>query len=163
MRNENQSGPLRPSPLVLADLIGKSFQYGGRGPFEYDCYGLVMEIYKRRGMELPDFGSSPSASWIHRVIMEQTQCGVRNAECGVKFIQITNPEPFCLVTFMIRPPYTSHVGVVLENGYQFIHIMAKLEVTIERLDGMQWKRRITGFFKPEFNRGDAEAQRNQVF
>ncbi len=101
--------------MKIDDLLGKSFQYGGRGPLEYDCYGLVMEIYKRRGVSLPDFGSSPSASWIH------------------------------------RPPFTTHIGVVLEDGYRFIHIMTKTEVTIERLDSLLWKRRITGFFKPQMN------------
>lgn len=49
---------------------------------------------------------------------------------------------------MIRPPYTSHIGVVLENKYEFIHIMNRSRVTIERLDGLLWKRRVTGYYKP---------------
>ncbi len=122
----------------LSDLLGKSFNYGGRGPFEYDCYGLAMEIYKRRGIDLPDFGSSPSASWIHRMISEGKKL----------FIELKAPEPFCLVTFAIRPPYTTHIGVVLKDGYRFIHIMTKSQVTIERLDGLQWKKKITGYFVP---------------
>jgi cell wall-associated NlpC family hydrolase len=122
----------------LTDLIGKKFNYGGRGPMEYDCYGLVMEIYRRSGIYLPDFGSSPSAPWLHRMISEGKKL----------FLELPKPEPFCLVTFAIRPPFTTHIGVVLEDSYRFIHIMTKTEVTIERLDSPLWKKKITGYFVP---------------
>lgn len=36
------------------DLLGKKFAQFGRGPEEYDCYGLVMEIFRRRGIIIPD-------------------------------------------------------------------------------------------------------------
>jgi len=121
-----------------SDLIGKPFSYGGRGPFEYDCYGLAMEMYRRMGIDLPDYGSSPSASWIHGKIMEKKPL----------FDELQGPEPFCLVTFTHRPPFTSHIGVVLENSNSFINIRAKTCVVIERLDSMFWKNRITGFYKP---------------
>lgn len=127
----------RPSSPGLSDLLGRSFLYGGRGPLAFDCYGLVMEIYKRRGIALPDFGSSPSTAWQHRMILEGRKL----------FTELSKPEPFCIVTFSIRPGFTTHVGVVLEDGVRFMHIMAKTEVTIERLDSLTWKRKITGYFK----------------
>lgn len=39
------------------DLIGIQFEYGGRGPDAYDCYGLVMECLRRNGVEIPDYRS----------------------------------------------------------------------------------------------------------
>lgn len=125
-----------PRTDLYSDLIGKQFAYGGRGPFEYDCYGLCIEIYRRMEIELPEFGSSPSSSWIHRHILEAQPL----------FDELKKPEPFCLVTFKTRPPYTSHIGVVLEHANQFIHIQQKSCVVIERLDALMWKNRITGFY-----------------
>ena len=125
-----------PDKLTYDDLLGKTFAYGGRGPFEYDCYGLVMEVCKRRGIELPDFGSSPSASWIHRMITEGKKL----------FLELKAPAPGCLVTFALRPPFTTHIGVVLENTTQFIHILERSQVTIERLDSPTWKKKITGYY-----------------
>lgn len=124
------------SKFDITDLLGKEFKYGGRGPEAYDCYGLCIEVYRRRGKALPDFGSSPSASWQHRMIDEGKKL----------FIELKHPAPFCLVTFMLRPPYTTHIGVVLEDCCRFIHIQQKLQVVIERLDGQLWKNRITGYY-----------------
>ncbi len=132
--------------VSYADLIGKGFKYGGRGPLEYDCYGLAMEIYRRLGIELPEFGSAIQVHVIHRMIDEAAHSKL-DTQHSKLFEELSAPEPFCLVTFMIRPPYTSHIGVVLEDNVHFMHIVRKTKVTIERLDNQLWKRRITGFFK----------------
>ncbi len=152
--NEAVSGLSAKRSVSYSDLIGKDFKCGGRGPLEYDCYGLAMEIYRRLGIELPDFGSSPSVSWIHHKIIEETAEGREHraegsTPCPMRFAPCPGPEPFCLVTFMLRPPYTSHIGVVLEDGVRFMHILRKTEVTIERLDSQLWERRITGYFVPQ--------------
>lgn len=43
----------------FSDLIGVEFQYGGRGPEAFDCWGLVKECYWRwHGVELPDYRST---------------------------------------------------------------------------------------------------------
>jgi cell wall-associated NlpC family hydrolase len=122
--------------FTVSDLLGKPFKYGGRGPLEYDCYGLCMEICKRRGIALPDFGSSPSATWIHRMISDKKEL----------FVELKKPEPGALVTFWIRPGYTTHLGVILEDGTSFMHILQKEKVIIERIDSKLWAHRITGFY-----------------
>lgn len=43
--------------IDYSDLIGVSFQYGGRGPDAFDCYGLVKECLQRNGVEIPDYRS----------------------------------------------------------------------------------------------------------
>jgi cell wall-associated NlpC family hydrolase len=43
---------------ALADLPGRPFASGARGPDAYDCWGLVLEVRRRLGMALPpDFAS----------------------------------------------------------------------------------------------------------
>jgi len=39
----------------VQDLIGKPYQRGARGPDAYDCWGLCVEVYRRGGIDLPDF------------------------------------------------------------------------------------------------------------
>ena len=119
-------------------LLGKTFRHGGRGPEEYDCYGLCIEIYRRLGKHLPPVSTSYE--------LEVNNMAMKVASDF--FEQLAGPEPFCLVTFIGRPPYSTHVGVVLPDLYHFIHILEGTQVTIERLDGLLWKRKITGFFKP---------------
>lgn len=123
--------------LNYVDLLGREFAYGGRGPDTYDCWGLCMEIYRRLGMQLPDGISTPECEDVDKQI---------NSKFHLYFKEISAPTPGCLVTLMIRAPYTSHVGVVLEDGSRFIHIMQKCRVAVERLDNIAWQRRIKGFY-----------------
>ena len=44
---------------MYRDLIGKPFQALGRGPEAYDCWGLVIEVARRIGIEVPDYGVDP--------------------------------------------------------------------------------------------------------
>lgn len=122
---------------MFDDLIGVPFEYGGRDPLRsLDCYGLVMEVYRRRGIELPEYQSTSDRSLIHRMIVEGREM----------FIEIPRPAPFCVVTFFIRPPYTSHLGVVMEDGTRFLHAIQKACSCVERLDSPTWKDRLTGFY-----------------
>lgn len=122
---------------MFDDLIGKPFAYGGRGPEVYDCYGLAMEIKRRVGQLPPDFEHPDTPEDIHRVILAAKE----------QFVVIPAPVPFCFATFTIRYPFTSHVGIVLEDRNRFIHVLEKARVCIERLDSIVWKRRITGYFE----------------
>jgi hypothetical protein len=99
-----------------------------------------MEVYRRLDRALPDFGSAVVPSVIDRMI----NSALRTPRSAL-FIELSAPEPWCLVLFKIRPPYVSHIGVVLEDTSRFIHIMRNTSVSIERLDRQEWKRRIAGF------------------
>lgn len=124
--------------MEYVDLLGARFVYGGRSVAEgFDCYGLVMEMYRRRGIQLPEYQSTDEYSLIHRMINDAKPL----------FIEIAKPEPYCLATFMIRPPYTTHIGVVLEDGRRFIHIMQGRMVAVEWLDHAGWMKRNAGYYR----------------
>ena len=120
------------------DLVGKEFEWGGRGPLKYDCYGLAMEIYRRNNLELPEVVSPVTCKAIHESIM--------NNMIGV-VDKIDKKEPLCFVGFTFKPPYMSHMGIVLEDLRKFIHISKDTRVCIERLNNIIWKNKITGFYK----------------
>lgn len=125
--------------LSYIDLLSKEFEYGGRGPDKYDCYGLVKEIYHRLGIELPEYSSVDDYSLINQMINQGKEL----------FVKIDEPEAYCVALFNILPGYTSHIAVVMENRRQFIHIAQKLTVSVERLGNQLWRRRLQGFYKWE--------------
>ena len=124
-------------PVSYNDLIGKPFEYDGRGPGTFDCYGLCVEMYKRLGKELVEY----QASGDFKENSNSFNFGKKD------FVQLEKPEPFCLVLLMICKPFVSHIGVVLEDCKRFIHICQKRFVCIEPLNDGRWKDRIDGFWK----------------
>jgi len=44
-------------PEFAAETIGWPFRLGGRGGRGVDCWGLVLHLMARCGLDLPDFGS----------------------------------------------------------------------------------------------------------
>lgn len=114
------------------DLLGKPY-----GPDGYDCYSLVRELYKRLDIELPEFISTDDRCLIHQMINENR----------ILFENLEKSEPYCIVLFTIRPPFISHIGMVLEDCNSFIHVAKGINVSVERLDSLLWKNRIKGFIK----------------
>jgi murein DD-endopeptidase len=138
------SQPVTRNPFYL-DLLGKEFQYGGRGPDAYDCYGLVIETRKRAGLFIPDDYASPSEGEEDcKVLIE----GCFDAEkASSRFRELARPQPFCLVTFKIQPVFTTHIGMVLKDAVRFIHVLPRLRVAVERLDSPIWRHRVDGFWE----------------
>lgn len=126
--------------ISVSDLLGKPFRMGGRGPDAYDCYGLCLEIAARAGIEIVPFDS------IVDVCLRSDAINAGKAD----YVRLSKPEPFCLVGFKIRPPFVTHIGVVLEDCKHFIHIMRKRSVAIERLDLPFWSKRLDGFYRYKF-------------
>ena len=122
--------------VLFNDLIGKPFEYGGRGPVGYDCYGLAMEVYKRRGINLKEYYSPDNLSIIGNLVEDGKE----------DFIPLEKPEPFCFVLFRV-PKYTTHIGVVLPDCKRFIHVSRGKNVSIERLDHIIWKTKISGYYR----------------
>ena len=122
------------------DLLGKEFQYGGRGPDAYDCYGLMIECRRRLGLFIPE-------NYVSTDIPEAIQDCLEDAKRVFPFIEVPEPRPFCFAAFRINPRYTTHIAMVLEDGVRFIHILPKLRVAVERLDSPVWAHRIMGYWE----------------
>ncbi|MCE5335649.1 MAG: C40 family peptidase [Desulfobacteraceae bacterium] len=125
-----------------ADLLGKEFKYGGRGPDAFDCYGLMIECRGRAGLFMPEGYASTD-------LPEVMHDSIDHARANYPFGLLAGPQPFCLVTFKLHPKYTTHIGMVLPDGtnVRFIHILPKMRVGVERLDNAAWRHRITGFWE----------------
>lgn len=113
------------------DLIGKTFEYGGRGPDKYDCYGLLREMYSRTGKEIPDY-SSPSvgAEIIAKILDKKSEWTEVERQPGV--------------AALIRLRGNAHVGFILPYG-MFIHVWERSGgVTVERI--RDWEARIVAYY-----------------
>lgn len=117
-----------------AALIGAPFEYGGRGPEKFDCYGLVMHIFKQNhDCEIPDFRSS-----IDQAI------NTAKFSIGLQNWRVVPREPGTAVLFRIGK-YISHCGYMIDD-LQMIHTWQDSGgVVIERLRA--WQQRTVGFYR----------------
>jgi hypothetical protein len=116
-----------------ADLVGIPFRKGARGPNEYDCFGLLAEMYRRKGVAIHDPGTGDSQGENHTLIHMYAP-GNWN-----KVAQ----APGVAVLFRIGR-FACHIGFVVDDMH-FIHAWeGSGGVTRERLS--LWKQRIVGFY-----------------
>lgn len=127
---------LAPAPNLsfeFADLVGKPFQLGARGPHAFDCYGLLMTLARRAGVTLPDHTSPEALSGVAQQVLN---CVSVWTPC--------EPGPGAVVTLRTGR-YVSHVGMVLPYD-RFIHSWARSGgVCTERLSA--WAHRIDGYYR----------------
>lgn len=117
---------------AIIDLIGVPFAYGGRGPDTYDCYGLLMELYRRKDIEICDQRSPERVAEIAKEMSE-----------AMWKWQPVERRPGVAILFRIKG-FGAHVGMALKHD-RFIHTWEGTGgVCIERLS--HWDRRIVGFY-----------------
>lgn len=110
-----------PATPDYTDLLGIPFERGARGPNSYDCYGLAREMFRRAGIEVPDFKSPGTIETIAALI--------DHASKSWKKVPIGTVG--ALITFRVDGA-GAHVGYMLE-GDRFIHAIEPEGVTTERL------------------------------
>lgn len=124
---------------LLKYMTDTKFAPGGRGPREYDCWGLCCAIYRDWGIALPvDYPAPTECSEIEKIVKAEMDRPI--------FTKIERPEDPCLVALMIRPPFVSHVGVMISQT-EFIHVIAHSGVNVISLGDRLWQRRIAGFYR----------------
>lgn len=127
------------------DLIGKPFAYRGRGPEYYDCYGLLIEMKHRAGIQIPDYPSPTQmpqiADRMGAFIGEWELCE-RQAGVAVGFY-MTFRENGKLVRRV------AHAGYMLSENRMIHTWEASGGVTVEELT--EWERRISGFYRYKNN------------
>lgn len=124
------------------DLIGVPFANRGREVATgLDCYGLAMEVFRRQGIELPEFWiSCEDASRIDRTVAEEKN--------GGRWIRLERPEAPCLIVLRFNAFKLNHVGIYIGSG-KMLHTARKTGVRIERLDHPYWRQRIEGYYIPK--------------
>jgi len=86
---------------VAKEKLGITYQWGGNGPYKYDCSGFTKEVFRRNGIKIP------------RVSRDQAKVG--------KKISKRNLKKGDLIFFHSKKSkVVDHVGIYLGKG-KFIH------------------------------------------
>ena len=122
------------------NLLGVPFLEGGCDTTGFDCRGLVLFILSQRGLHIQEPDTPQEFNDIETRSAMMTDALARHCE------RVDKAEAWAVVTFWVENPrYSTHMGIVLKNGYEFMHILRASSVSIERLD--KWKNKITGFYR----------------
>lgn len=128
---------MRLSASSLADLIGKPFRDGGRGPDGYDCWGLVIEVMRRCGQELPDYKIGA---------LEFAKIGAEIEQQRPMWRRLVKLSPPCLLLIRLNVAFfCNHIGVYIGEEL-FIHAREKTGVCLDRVTSPAWAKRIEGFY-----------------
>lgn len=130
--------------INYSDLIGVPFSNRGRNVTTgLDCYGLVMEIYKRFGITLPEF----NADWDD----SKKISAIINRESSKSAWQKVEPDSLSVpcvmaIRFGVPKGVINHTGVYIGNG-KFIHIRERIGVCVDRINSLAWTKQIEGYYK----------------
>lgn len=128
-----------------SDLIGVPFKNRGRDiKSGVDCYGLVMEVHRRCGVELPEYTSDfDDMDKINSIFSGRINGG--SSWEKVDFASLPVP---CLIAirFGSPPGVVNHAGCYIGNG-KFIHIRENIGVCIDNINSPAWRKVIVGFYR----------------
>lgn len=122
--------------IELADLIGIPFKVHGRDKTGMDCYGLLIEISKRLGVNFPDafYNSVDNSS------KENTYNFLYE---NLPLEKINELEKYCVISMFMGGKF-SHVGVYLGQG-KFIHSTENCGVCIQNIN--KYKKMIHSIYR----------------
>lgn len=135
------------TPLVIDDLIGIPFRLGGRyqpgaprgreAERGLDCWGLVMECFRRRGLTVPDPFTSDVAVMAAKDWILAKLTG---------WVRVSEPAAGLVVELVPGDGVPAHVGYCLD-AQRFLHVGDDgAGVIVSRLDRAPWVDRIVGFY-----------------
>lgn len=119
-------------------LLSLPWEAGGRGPTTYDCWGLLVKVYRERlSIELPEYNT-----------IDPTNLGVCSREISLQassmWTQIEKPVPLCAVGLSRSIKFLHHVGIYIpEDSGLILHCHEESGVIIQseqELRHQGWRR-----------------------
>ncbi|MDD4985036.1 MAG: NlpC/P60 family protein [Dehalococcoidales bacterium] len=125
----------------LKGLIGRPFTNLGRDPRHgLDCWGLVMEVFRRYGIEVPDFDIN---SFAYMAIDDLVQRETLTPRW--EWVDAPTDADVPLVALMrMHPRLVNHAGVYIGHG-TIMHTTKGTGVITSRQTAL--KTRIVGYYK----------------
>ncbi len=122
----------------IQDLIGKPFKEFGRGPDGYDCWGGVIAVGSRLGVEIPDY--------CHLGVRDVSLILSEYERRKNDWIPCETGEVGDIVVFDRVEDGGLHFGIVVSRGW-FAHVTEDLGLHRSRLDHPVNKGLIKGFYR----------------
>jgi cell wall-associated NlpC family hydrolase len=114
---------------LYADMIGIPYLRAGRTAAGMDCVGVFLEMMRRIGADVPQYGSDPGILGISLARWDRMEF----PEIGAGVLMRSSDPPW-------------HLGVVVGPNLM-IHGKEHCGVCVERFDSSIYSRRIEGFYK----------------
>lgn len=132
----------------IDDLIGVPFVDGGRDAATgLDCWGLVLVVFNRAGLLLPDYRiGCHDIDAIGVAVASERMLGRWR-----RWYHHDAPTPSLVAIRFNSPILVNHTGVYVGNG-KFLHTRERTGVVVEPVNGPAWRHRIEGFYTPEIGR-----------
>lgn len=131
--------------IDYTDLIGVPFCNRGRDIHKgVDCYGLVIEVFKRYGYSIPEyFADYDDTKKVNELISQKTKI-----ESNWKRVTDSNLPVPCLlaISFGVPKDVVNHTAVYIGDG-KFIHIRENTGVCVDRVNSPAWRRVIEGAYE----------------
>ena len=130
--------------IKLDDLIGVPFANRGRDPKTgLDCYGLVKEVFRRYGYDIPEYDTHYHYDDMCR-INELISGNIKN----YPWRKLKEPKAPCLMAIRFGSPdgVVNHTAVYIGED-RFIHTREKIGVNIDRISSPAWRRVIVGYYE----------------
>ena len=123
------------------DLIGKRFVNRGRSAVKgMDCWGLVMEVFRRYGVYVPDY--TVDAFAFHTI---DKVAGIAAQSRKWKRVEMpANGDAPLAVLMRMHPKYITHAGVYIGDN-RIIHTMKCTDVIVSKATALN--RRIEGYYR----------------
>lgn len=131
--------------MRFVELIGVPFANKGRDKKTgLDCYGLVKEVYKEYGKQIPEYDDQYKSY----TDMEKISELITNYTQQYPWREIKEPKAPCLIAMRFGSPegVVNHTAVYIGEG-QFIHARERIGVCIDRIDNPAWERVIVGYYE----------------
>ena len=122
--------------VAVRDLIGIPYATHGRGRGGMDCYGVLIEFYRRAGLDFPDVFY---CSTVEEGLASKISDTVKH---GFDVERIDYPEYGCVVEISLHGE--SHAGVYLGGG-SFIHATRNMGVCVQDIG--RYSKCIKGFWR----------------
>lgn len=131
--------------INYTDLIGVPFKNRGRDVSTgLDCYGLVMEIFKRYGYNIPEYNEDfHNTEKVCALIREKT--AIRSNWERVDKNNLPIPS-LLTISYGVHKGIVNHTGVYIGDG-KFIHIRSTTGVCVDRVNSPAWARAIGECYK----------------
>jgi cell wall-associated NlpC family hydrolase len=134
---------------ISLKYLGVPYAHGGRSMAGFDCYGLVISVYKDFGVDLFDIQEGYSESWER----EGKDYLVKNY--WRQWERVTSPRFADIALFKTKTrcvdgvfrDVPSHLGIMLDP-WSFIHAhKPHRQVVVGRLSSFHWRDRVEGFYR----------------
>jgi len=127
--------------IDIVKYLGIPYKHEGRDFNGIDCYGLFQLFYREEfNAVIPEYKYDEEWRLKDFNYLEE--------EFWQYCEKIEAPERYCIVGFrMLGKPVMCHIGIVLWDLNEFLHIPDEGQVCIERISDRIWKRTLFGFYR----------------